>query len=80
MSDKHLRNATDEQVLEVLPRIWEDNSGRKYPDNVRKVKLKLSFATNEVTAFVSTTDESLHIAHIVWVWDTEVVMWFDLRV
>lgn len=75
----YLREATDTEVLAALPHVWEGSSGRKYPDNVRDVKLKLNFATNEVSAFVYT-DRITATAHIVWDWDTEVVKWFDLRV
>ena len=79
MITKYLRDATNDEVLAALPHVWEGDSGRKYPDNVTRVKLSLEFTSNTVTAFVYVNNSITACGHIVWNWETESVRYHEIR-
>ena len=79
MVTKYLRDATNDEILAALPHVWEGDSGRKYPANVSRVKLSLSFTDNMVTAFVYLDGCITSHGHIVWDWDTEQVRYHVIR-
>jgi hypothetical protein len=79
MITNYLRDATHDEVLAALPRVWEGDSGRKYPANVSRVKLSLELKSNTVTAFVYIDGRLTSHGHIVWKWDTEEVRYHEIR-